>query len=145
MVADEIARRKVPVIVKALTNIPSFDALNASLENAARLRAAGVTVVLASFDTYRAGTLRQEVGNAIAYGMHPAHALEAVTLAPARVWGIADRTGSLEVGKDADVVVWSGDPFELSSHAEHVFIRGVEMPNKSRQTELLERYKTLGR
>jgi imidazolonepropionase-like amidohydrolase len=145
MVADEIARRKVPVIVKALTNIPSFDALNASLENAARLRAAGVTVVLASFDTYRAGTLRQEAGNAIAYGMHPAHALEAVTLAPAQVWGIADRTGSLEVGKDADVVIWSGDPFELSSHAEHVFIRGVEMPQKSRQTELLERYKTLDR
>ena len=77
--------------------------------------------------------------------MHPAHALEAVTLAPARVWGIADRTGSLEVGKDADVVIWSGDPFELSSHAEHVFIRGVEMPQTSRQTELLERYKTLER
>jgi len=143
MVADEIARRKVPVVVKPLTNIPSFEALNATLENAARLRAAGAIVVLSSFDTYRVGTLRQEVGNAIAYGLAPAHALEAVTLAPARVWGIADKTGSLEPGKDADVVIWSGDPFELSSHAEHVFIRGREMPKKTRQTQLLERYKTL--
>ena len=141
MVAGELARRRVPVILKALTNIPSFDALNATLENAARLRAAGASVVLASFDTYRAGTLRQEVGNAIANGMAPADALEAVTLAPARVWGVADRIGSLEPGKDADVVVWSGDPFELTTHAEHVFIRGREMPKTSRQTELLTRYK----
>ena len=121
--------------------IPSFDALNATLENAARLRAAGAIVVLSSFDTYRAGTLRQEVGNAIANGMAPADALEAVTLAPARVWGVADRIGSLEPGKDADVVVWSGDPFELTTHAEQVFIRGREMPKTSRQTELLTRYK----
>jgi len=145
MVADEIARRRVPVVIKPLTNIPSFDALNASLENAARLRAAGVTVALSSFDTYRAGTLRQEVGNAIAYGMDPAQALEAVTLVPATIWGVADRTGSLEAGKDADLVVWSGDPFELSSHAEHVFINGREMPKTTRQTGLLERYKALNR
>jgi imidazolonepropionase-like amidohydrolase len=145
MVADEIARRNVPVVVKPLTNIPSFDALNASLENAARLRAAGVTVALSSFDTYRVGTLRQEVGNAIAYGMDPAHALEAVTLAPARIWGVAATTGSLEPGKDADVVVWSGDPFELTTHAERVFIRGREMPKTTRQTELLDRYRTVER
>jgi imidazolonepropionase-like amidohydrolase len=112
MVADEIARRKVPVVLKPLTNIPSFDALNATLENAARLRAAGVTVVLSTFDTYRAGTLRQEVGNAISHGLDREEALRAITLAPAQVWGVADTTGSLTPGKDADLVVWSGDPFE---------------------------------
>jgi imidazolonepropionase-like amidohydrolase len=145
MVADEIARREVPVVLKPLTNIPSFDALNATLENAARLRAAGVIVVLSTFDTYRAGTLRQEAGNAIAYGLDRDEALRAVTLAPAQVWGVADTTGSLAPGKDADLVVWSGDPFELTTHAEQVFIRGREMPKTTRQTELFERYRTIER
>jgi imidazolonepropionase-like amidohydrolase len=106
MVADELARRKTPVVVKPLTNIPSFDALGATLENAGRLQKAGVTLVLSSFETHRAGTLRQEVGNAISNGLDRDAALQAVTSAPARVWGIADRIGSLEIGKDADVVVW---------------------------------------
>ena len=145
MVADEIARRKVPVVVKPLTNIPSFDALGATLENAGRLHQAGVTLVLSSFETHRAGTLRQEVGNAISYGLDRDAALESVTSVPARVWGVAARTGSLEAGKDADVVVWSGDPFELTTAAEHVFIRGREMPNETRQTELLRKYRTIGR
>jgi imidazolonepropionase-like amidohydrolase len=145
MVADEIAQRKIPVVVKPLTNVPSFDALNASLENAARLQAAGVEVVLSAFDTHRAGTLRQEVGNAIAYGMDREAALRAVTITPARVWGVSATTGSLEAGKDADVVIWSGDPFELTTQAERVFIRGREMPKETRQTELLERYRTIAR
>lgn len=141
MVADEIARRRIPVVVKPLTNIPSFDALGSTLENAARLSKAGVTVVLSSFDTHNARNLRQEAGNAIANGMDRDAALEAVTLAPARVWGIADRSGSLEPGKDADVVVWSGDPFELTTGPEHVFIKGREMSMDTRQRQLLERYR----
>ena len=80
MVADELARRKIPVVVKPLTNIPSFDALGASLENAARLQKAGVTLVLSSFDTHNARNLRQEAGNAIAYGLDRDAALRAVTL-----------------------------------------------------------------
>jgi imidazolonepropionase-like amidohydrolase len=145
MVADELARRKISVVVKPLTNIPSFDALAATLENAARLQRAGVLLILSSFETHRAGTLRQEVGNAISYGLDRDAAMQAVTSAPARTWGIADRTGSLEIGKDADVVVWSGDPFELTTAAEHVFIRGREMPKETRQTELLKKYRTIGR
>jgi len=145
MVADQLARRNIPVVVKPLTNVPSFDALAATLENAGRLQQAGVTVVLSSFETHRAGTLRQEVGNAISYGMDREEALRAVTLRPAQIWGISDSTGSLEPGKDADLVVWSGDPFELNTHAEHVFIRGREMPKGTRQTELFEKYKTIGR
>ena len=70
-------------------------------------------------------------------------ALEAVTLTPAKIWGVADRVGSLEPGKDADVVVWSGDPFELTTGPEHVFIKGREMPPDTRQTELLKRYRTI--
>jgi len=143
MVADQLVAHKVPVVVKPLTNIPSFDALAATLENAARLSRAGVTLVLSSFDTHNARNIRQEAGNAIAYGLDRDAALRAVTLEPARVWGVADRIGSLEPGKDADVVVWSGDPFELTTTAEHVFINGVEMSRDTRQKQLLERYRVI--
>ena len=145
MVAGELAKAGVPVVLKPLTNIPSFDALGATLENAARLQRAGVQVALSSFDTHRAHTLRQEVGNAIANGLDRDAALRAVTLTPARIWGVAARTGSLEAGKDADVVVWSGDPFELTTRAEHVFIKGREVPRETRQTELLKKYRAISR
>lgn len=143
MVAGEIARRRVPVVVKPLTNLPNFDTLGATLENAARLSKAGVTVAIASFDTHNARNLRQEAGNAIAHGLERAAALAAVTAVPARIWGVADRYGSLEAGKDADVVIWSGDPFELTTSAERVFIRGREVPRDSRQRQLLERYRDI--
>ena len=142
-VADELAARKVPVVVKPLTDIPSFDALGATLENPARLSKAGVTLVLSSFDTHNARNLRQEAGNAISNGLDRDAALRAVTLEPARVWGVADRVGSLEVGKDADLVVWSGDPFELTTGAEHVFISGREMSRDTRQKQLFEKYRVI--
>lgn len=145
MVAEQLRKANVPVVVKPLTNIPSFDSLGATLENAARLSRAGVTVALASFDTQNARNLRQETGNAIANGMDRAAALEAVTLTPARLWGVADRVGSIEAGKDADLVVWAADPFELTAGAERVFIKGVEVPRDTRQTQLLQRYRTLPR
>ena len=144
-VAAQLAAARVPVVVKPLTNIPTFESLNATLENAARLSRAGVAVALASFDTQNSRNLRQEAGNAIANGMDRDAALEAVTLAPARLWGVADRVGSIEVGKDADLVIWSGDPFELTGGAEHVFIKGIEVPRDTRQTQLLERYRRLPR
>lgn len=143
MVAGEIAARQVPVVVKPLTNIPSFDSLGATLENAARLSRAGVTIALATFDTHNSRNLRQEAGNAVAYGMDPAAALRAVTLTPAELWGVAERVGSLETGKDADLVVWSGDPFELSTSALHVFVKGREMPKDTRQQQLFERYRDI--
>ena len=142
-VTDELVARKVPVVVKPLTDIPSFDALGATLENPARLSKAGVTLVLSTFDTHNARNLRQEAGNAISYGLDRDAALRAVTLEPARVWGIADRVGSLEVGKDADLVVWSGDPFELTTGAEHVFIAGREMSRDTRQKQLFEKYRVI--
>ena len=67
-------------------------------------------------------------------------ALWAVTLAPAEALGVEDRYGSLEPGKVANLVVWSGDPFELSTTAEAVVIRGEVVPETSRQRELMERY-----
>jgi imidazolonepropionase-like amidohydrolase len=70
-------------------------------------------------------------------------ALRAITLTPAETFGVADRIGSLSVGKLADVVVWSGDPFEFATQAEHVFVNGVRSNTPSREDLLEARYKTL--
>ena len=142
-IGGEIARAGVPALVEPLDNIPSYDALGVRYENAALLAKAGVKVALMEADTHNARNLRQEAGNAVAYGMSWEQALRAVTLSAAEIFGVADRYGSLEPGKVANVVVWSGDPFEFTTGVEHVLIRGKEIPLKSRQTELLERYRKL--
>ena len=142
-IAAELARADVPVLVEPLDNIPSYDALGVRYENAGLLAKAGVKIALLETDTHNSRNLRQEAGNAVAYGMSWEQALRAVTLSPAEIFGVADRYGSLEAGKVANVVVWSGDPFEFTTGVEHVLIRGKEIPLKSRQTELLERYRRL--
>jgi imidazolonepropionase-like amidohydrolase len=117
-----------------------MDGLGASLRTAGMLRAAGVEVLLPG-----GRAMTHNAGLAVANGMDHSAALRAVTLGPATVFGVAGEMGSLEQGKVADVVVWSGDPFELSTSVEHVFIGGVEMPDDSRQERLFERYRDLGR
>jgi len=126
-----------------MDNIPTYDGLGIRYENAALLAKAGVKVVLMETDTHNSRNLRQQAGNAVSYGMPWDQALRNVTLTTAEVFGVADRYGSLDAGKVANVVGWSGDPFEFSTGVEHVFIRGREIPLRSRQTELLERCKTL--
>jgi len=143
MIPGEIAAAGVPVLVEPLDNIPSYDALGIRYENAALLSKGGVKVSLMETATENTRDLRQQAGNAVATGMSWEQALRAVTLTPAEVLGVADRYGSLDVGKVANVVVWTGDPFEFSTGVEHVYIRGREIPLRSRQTELLERYRTL--
>ncbi len=144
MVADQIAAARVPVLVSPLDNLPgSFENLGATLENAARLHKAGVTVAFMSGDAHNARNIKQGAGNAVAYGMPWDAALAAMTSVPARIWGISDRYGTLEPGKDADVVLWDGDPLELTSFPVAVFIRGREMPMTSRQLELRDRYKDI--
>jgi imidazolonepropionase-like amidohydrolase len=150
LVADKLRQARVPVLTGAMNNIPrSFSTLGSYQEAAALLRRAGVDVVLignsggGDEETFNVRNLKQEAGNAIAYGMSWDDALRAVTIAPARILGIADRYGTLEAGKVANVVVWSGDPFEFSTRAEHVLVRGREITTPSRQRMLEERYKTL--
>jgi imidazolonepropionase-like amidohydrolase len=125
-------------------NIPGMESLGITLENAARLHAAGVNVIFASFESHNSRNLKQLAGNAVSYGMPFDAALRAITLNPARLWGVADRYGTLEVGKDADVVVWSGDPLELTTTVEHVFINGREVSDETRQRALFNRYRRLG-
>ena len=142
-IAGDIARAGVPVLVEPLSNIPTYDGLGIRLENAALLAQAGVRVALVDTDTHNARNLRQQAGNAVSYGLSWDQALRAVTLTPAEIFGVADHYGSLEPGKVANLVVWSGDPFEFTTRVEHVLIRGREIPLRSRQTELFERYKKL--
>ncbi|MEA3245180.1 MAG: amidohydrolase family protein [Gemmatimonadota bacterium] len=148
-VSAQVKAAGVPVMVGAMSNIPvSFSALGMRQENAALLRAAGIPVTIigngpGDEGNFNAANIRQEAGNAVAYGMSWDDALRAVTLAPATALGVADKVGSLQVGRSANVVVWSGDPFEFGTRAERVYIRGVLQTGKSRQDELAERYRHL--
>ncbi len=140
-VAGELAAAKVPAIVYPLDNGPrDFMALGAREENAALLAKAGVQLGLSSGESHNARKLRQIAGNAVRAGMPHADALAAVTDAPARIFGL-DRYGSPKVGRAANLALWSGDPFEISSHVAALFIRGKSVSLRTRQTALFEKYR----
>lgn len=140
--AREIAAAKVPVIVEPLTDIPTFDGLGARLDNVTLLREAGADVIIAQGDPGGERNLRYAAGNAVRNGMSWDDAIRSITAAPTAAFGLNDY-GTLESGKVANVVVWSGDPFDFSSAPEHVLIRGQEMSLKTRETELRDKYRTL--
>ena len=150
MIADRLAAAKVPVLTGAMNNIPgSFSTLGQRQENAALLRRAGVPVAIignaggGDEEAFNVRNIKIEAGNAVAYGLPWEEALRAVTLAPAEIFGVDDRVGSLRAGRDANVVIWSGDPFEFGTVAERVFVEGKEIRQRSRQDLLTDRYKTL--
>ena len=143
MVADELAAANIPVIVGPSANLPgSFDDINARFGSAAILVAAGVKVAIADGDsqTHNARNVTQSAGIAVAHGLDWDAALRAITLTPAEIYGVAATTGSLETGKAADVVIWPGDPLELTNYPDAVFINGESVPMISRQTLLRDRY-----
>lgn len=143
MVAPQLAAAKVPVFLDPLANLPDdFDRIGTSLENAARLRAAGVPVSFSQFDdaSHYARKIRQAAGNAVANGMPWEDALAGLTRVPAETFGVADRLGTIAVGKRADLVLWTGDPLEVSTVARQVWFDGRAIPMRSRQTELRDRY-----
>lgn len=141
LVAEELAAAGVPVILDTQANLPSqFENLGARLDNAARLQRAGVQVaIMGSRDFNNLRQARLNAGLAVAYGLPRDAALASITSVPARVWGLT-ATGSLEVGKEADVVLWNGDPLETTSWPLAVFVDGVEQPQSSRAFELRDRY-----
>ncbi len=143
-VAGELAAARVPVLSGGLTDLPgNFDQLGATLENAARLRNAGVAVGLTTGgdNDFKVRAIRQHAGNAVANGLSWDEALRAVTLTPAEIFGMAGALGSLQPGREANVVIWDGDPFELSTHAVQVFVRGRQGARRSREQMLVERYR----
>ncbi len=148
LVARELAAARIPVILNPLQNLPSqFEDLAATLSNAARLHAAGVTI--AFYDppsgSHNLRLLPQLAGNAVANGLPYAAALAALTINPARMYGVESRYGSVEIGKAADLVLWDGDPLETSSRPVAVYIDGRATPLTTRQTRLRDRYRDLSR
>lgn len=144
-VADELVSAGVPVIVDTMSNLPDrLERLSARLDNAALLQRAGVRVAIApnpsSVDAHQARLALQLAGNAAANGMPWDAAFAAVSRTPAEIFGVGDRLGRLERGYLADVVVWDGDPLEVTSAPTAVFIEGAEQPLVSRQTRLRDRY-----
>lgn len=143
-VASELAAADVPVVLDPMDNIPvDFDRLGARLDNAVLLHKAGVTIAFRSENTHNAGWIRQGGGIAVANGLPFEAAIAAITSAPAEIWGLEGR-GSVARGNVADLVLWSGDPLEVTTHAERVMIDGVWMSLDSRQERLLERYRDIG-
>ena len=137
----ELAAANVPVFVNPLTNLPAdFDQIDATLENAARLRKAGVAVSFSLGDSHLARKLRQLAGNAVANGLPWEDGLAGLTRVPAEALGVGDKIGSIAPGRTADLVLWDGDPLEVSTLAQQVWLGGQAIPMHSRQTELRDRY-----
>ena len=132
------------MILDPTTNLPiSFDEIGARLDNAALLHEAGVTIAVAlhGVQSYNAGSsLREGAGLAVANGLPYIEGLRSIISAPAQIWGVADRHGTIAPGVDADLVIWDGDPLEPSSLATTVFVTGREVPLTTHQSELRDRY-----
>jgi imidazolonepropionase-like amidohydrolase len=131
-----------------LHNLPAnFDSLNSRRDSAAILAAAGVTIAFAETSAeglaQNARNITQAAGVAVASGLPWIAALEAITITPARLYGVSDQLGSLEAGKVADFVIWSGDPLELTNYPDKVFIDGHEISMTTRQSLLRDRYLNL--
>ena len=154
LVADRIAAARVPVIASALNDLPaSFEELAATQSNIGRLRAAGVNVAIGMIDDNDTRNLfngRQYAGNLVALANVPGasgvpwgEALAMITSRPAQVVGMGGEIGSLAPGRRGDVVIWSGDPLQVTSAAEAVYIDGVAQPLDNRQTKLRDRYRDI--
>ena len=142
-VAPQLAAAGVPVFVDALANLPAdFDAIGATMENAARLHAAGVRVSFsqAGDASHNARKIRQLAGNAVANGLPWEAALAGLTSVPAAAAGVAGELGTIAIGQRADLVLWSGDPLDVANVAQQVWMDGRAIPMRSRQTELRDRY-----
>jgi hypothetical protein len=142
IVADDLAAAKVPVVLDALVNLPNtFDSIGARLDNAALLHKAGVKIAFTHFsESHNARKVRQVAGNAAAHGLPKDVALAALTSNAADIFGLGTSRGRIAAGQVADVVLWSGDPLEVTSVAEQVWIAGRAIEMRSRQQELRDRY-----
>ncbi|MEP4892144.1 MAG: amidohydrolase family protein [Aliiglaciecola sp.] len=139
-VASQLAEANISVILNPESNLPyEFDQLAATMENAGRLQKAGVTIAI-GMNTHNIRLATQHAGNAVSHGLPYNAGLAALTINPAKIFGIDDKVGSLSAGKQADVVVWSGDPMEVAEGAEVVIINGELVDMTSRQTKLRDRY-----
>jgi imidazolonepropionase-like amidohydrolase len=141
-IADEIAKRKIPVLVGPVTTQPdSMETLGATYENADILHRAGVVIAIVTADEHNVRNLPFLAGIAAAYGLPREEALRAITANPAAILGVSGTIGAIREGLSADLVVFDGDPLQPRSRIEHLLIAGRIIPPTSRQTELYERYR----
>lgn len=143
MVAQAIAGQGIPVIMDPIENLPgSYESLGARLDNAKLLSDAGVTLMFTGMswhNTHNAHLVRQSAGNAVANGLSKQVAIAAMTVNPSR-WFKSPVSGDIRQGGVADLVLWSGDPLEVTSIAELVIAAGVEASQVTRATMLRDRY-----
>lgn len=141
-VAADLAKANIPVVVGPVIAIPtrSSDRYDRAYANPGLLRKAGVKVALRSNDSENVRNLPFHAGFAAAYGMGKEEALKAVTIVPAEIFGVADRLGSLEVGKNATLFVATGDPFEPKTQILQLFIDGWQVPLDSRHIQLYKEF-----
>ena len=153
MVAREIAAAHVPVIASALADLPAqFESIAATESNAGRMAQAGVVVAISTVGANTAPgehVLAQYAGNLVAIqkvpgktGLDWGRAFAAITSGPAAALAMDGEIGSLRPGRRADVVIWDGDPLELSSAPTGIYIDGKAQPMTSRQELLQRRYAT---
>ena len=129
LLADIIAAKGIPVIIGPLfTSRSKVELRNRSLANPGRLARAGVTIAITTdHPVVPVNFLAYQAALSVKEGLDREIALQALTINPARIAGIDDRLGSIEAGKDADLVIWSGDPLNVLSRVERALIGGVEI------------------
>jgi imidazolonepropionase-like amidohydrolase len=144
-VADLLKKNEIPVILSQLHNLPTLadDAVDQPFKTPAQLQKAGVLFALNDEDgQHRGKNLPFNAGTSVAYGLTKEQALCAITLNAAKILGIADKTGSLEVGKDANIVISAGDILDMrSSKVVSAFIQGRNVDLTDKHKQLYERYK----
>jgi imidazolonepropionase-like amidohydrolase len=143
-VANLLKEKNVPVIITGILDLPlrEDDFYDSLYESAAKLREAGVPFCISSGDGgANVRNLPYYAGMAAAFGLPKVDALKAVTLYPAQILNVADKLGSIEVGKIANLVVTDGDLLETRTHVRHLFIDGREVPLNSRHTDLNDAFK----
>src|SRR5205807_10045629 len=140
-VLDYVASLKAPVIVGPIYEAPKpQERYDAVYSLPGQLVKRGVKIAFASYDAHNVRNLPYQAGFASAFGLSYDEALKAITLNPAEIWGVADKLGSLDVGKLANVVVASGDPLDVKTDVKQVFINGESIPMVSHQTRLRDQY-----
>ena len=141
-VADKIAEAGIPVITGPVLSLPGRqeDRYDTAYKNAALMQKAGVKVALRTNDSENVRNLPFNAGFAAAYGMGIENALKAITIVPAEIFGVADKLGSIEKGKIANLFVSTGDPFEMKTRIVHLFIKGWKVPLESRHTLLYDEF-----
>ena len=129
LLADLIAARNIPVIIgPLLTSRSKVELRNRSLANPGRLARAGVTIAITTdHPVVPINFLAHQAALSVNEGLDRETALRALTINPARIVGIDDRLGSIQAGKDADLVIWSGDPLDVRSRVERALVGGVQI------------------